>query len=175
MAAWFTVYCSRSVEHVTVAEIQSEINGWDFHTAAEMYGIDSDEVVDQALASLKLDRDDGTDGVRFRLTYGQPGFRPILIHIWSDPERIEEEREEAEERLARVHGDGKEVILSHLGRIVEVVALELGLGQLEDMGVVLAGMVSEYLARVGDGLILDPYNGWWAIENDCPVQLARAE
>jgi hypothetical protein len=171
MAAWFTVYCSRSVDNVTTADIRSEIDGWDFPTAAEAYGID-DETVERGLASLKLVPLDGAGGVRFRLTYGPPTRRPILIHVWADPERIAEERDEAEEELDRAHGAGEGRIRSHLERLVEVVAVELGWSQLEDMGVVFAGMVSEYFAVVGEGIIQDPYDVWWAMEDHCPMRLA---
>jgi hypothetical protein len=170
MPAWFTVYCSRSVADVTAAEILSGIHGRDYHTAAEAYGIDDDEAVDRAFASLKLDA--LAEPVRFRLTYGPPDRRPIVIHLCADSEVVAEEREEAEELLDQARGEGKDRIRSHLARVVEVVAVELGWSQLEDMGVVLAGMVSEYLAIVGGGLIRDPEDVWWAIENHLPIRLA---
>ena len=34
MAAGFTVYCSRSVDHVTTADILAVIDDWAFHTSA---------------------------------------------------------------------------------------------------------------------------------------------
>jgi hypothetical protein len=175
MAAWFTVYCSRSVDRVTVAELRAEIEGWDLPTAAEGYGIDDEDAVDRALASLMLEPLDGPAGVRFRLTYGSPKRRPILIHVWSDAELVAEERDEAEEVLEQARGEGEGRIRTHLERVVEVVAVELGWTQLEDMGVVFAGMVSEHLAIVGDGLIRDPYDVWWAVERDCPTRLAGPE
>ncbi len=171
MAAWFTVYCSRSVAQVTAAEIRSEIDRWDFATAAEAYGID-DEAVAPALDSLRLEPEDGAGGVRFRLTYGRPERRPILIHVHSDPEAIAEVRDEAKKLLDGACGQGVDRAREHLARMVEVVAVELGWTQLEDMGVVFAGMVSEYLASVGDGLIRDPYDVWWAMEDNAPVRIA---
>jgi len=172
MAAWFTVYCSRSVGRVTAADILAAMNGWDFHTAAEGYGINDDEEVDRALASLKLEPDSGRGGVRFRLTYGPPELRPILICAVTASEVLAEERGEAEELLDEASGMGVERVRAHLRRVVEVAAIELGWSQLEDMGVVFAGMVSEYLAGVGDGLIRDPHDVWWAVEDHVPVQLA---
>jgi hypothetical protein len=175
MAAWFTVYRSRSVDHVTAADIRSEIDRWDFPTAAEAYGIDDDEAVGRAVASLKLEPLDGPGPVRFRLSYGPPNRRPILIHVLPDPELVEEVREEAKELLDRARGEGEGRIRSHLSGVAEVVALELGWSQLRDMGVVLAGMVSEYFAIIGAGLIRDPYDVWWAVENHCPIRLAGPE
>jgi hypothetical protein len=175
MAAWFTVYCSRPVEHVTAAELLSQINRWDFHTAAEVYGIDDGEAVHRAIDSLKLEPDDGPGGVKFRLTYGRPERRPILVHVWSDQEVIEEERDEAEELLERACGQGVSQIRDRLAVMVSVVAVELGWSQLDDMGLVFAGMVSEYLATVGDGVIQDPHDAWWVMEQEVPVQIAGPE
>jgi len=175
MAAWFTVYCTRSVDHVTATDIRSEIDRWDFPTAAEAYGIDGEETVHQGLASLKLEPLDGSGQVRFQLRYGPPNRRPILLHVLSDPESVKEVREEAEELLERVGGEGEVRIRSHLDRMVAVVALELGWSQLEDMGVVFAGRVSEYHALIGEGLIRDPYDVWWAVENHCPIRIAGPE
>lgn len=174
MAACFTVYCSRSVDRVTTADILAAIESWDFRTSAEGYGIDDDEAVDRALASLKPESDAG-DGVRFRLTYGPPGSRPILIQFHSDADLIAEMRDEAEELLDQARGQGVERIRTHLGSIVEVVAIELGWSQMEDMGVVFAAMMSEYLAGVGSGLVRDPQNVWWAVEEHVPVRLAEPE
>src|SRR5262249_34474041 len=151
------VYCSRMVDHVTVAEILAAIDGWDWHTAAEAYGVDDDEAVDQALASLKLEAADGAGGLRFQLTYGPPGHRPILIQTHTDVEVLGEERDEAEELLDDANGDSVDRVRAHLDSVVAVVVVELGWSQLEDMGVVFAGMVAEYLSSVGGGLIRDPH------------------
>lgn len=172
MAAWFTVYCSRSVDQVTFAEILSEMKRGDFYTAAEVYGLVDEAAVDRALDSLKLESGDGTGGVRFRLTYGQPERRPILVYIFSDREVIAEDQDEGVELLDKASGLGVERIRIHLDRIVEVVHVELGWSQLEDIVVVFAGMVSEYLAIVGEGLIRDPYDVWWAMEDMAPVEIA---
>jgi hypothetical protein len=172
MAAWFTVYCSRSVAHVTATEILTEIDRWDFYTTAEGFGIDDDEAVKRALDSLKFETVDGLGAVRFRLTFGPPGRRPILIHAHSDPEVIAEEMDEADELLDQACGEGVDQIRAHLAHVVEVVMVELGWSQLENMGVVFAGMVSEHLAIAGAGLIRDPYDVWWAMKDHVPIQLA---
>lgn len=175
MAAWFTIYCSRSVDHLTAAEILSGIDGCDFRTTAEGYGIEDDEAVDRSLAHLTLEPVAATGGVRFGLTYGPSTRRPILIHVWTDPEVVEEELDESDELLDRLSGNSAGQIRSHLDRVVEIVAVELGWSQLEDMGVVFAGAISEYLASVGNGLIRDPYDVWWAVEDHVPIRIAKPE
>src|SRR5258708_877983 len=106
MAAWFTVYCSPSVGHVTASEILARGEGWDYHTVAEVYGIDDDETVNQALALLNFEPVGGPGTVRFRLSYGPPSRRPVLIHVFADPESVEEVRDEAEELLDAARGEG---------------------------------------------------------------------
>ena len=77
--------------------------------------------------------------------------------------------------LEKARGQGVDRIRNHLARMAAVVAVELGWSQLEDMGVVFAGMVSEYLAIAGDGLIRDPHDVWWAMEDNVPVEIAAPE
>jgi hypothetical protein len=43
------------------------------------------------------------------------------------------------------------------------------------MGIVLAGQVAEHLARVGDGLIEDQNDDWWAMEGRVPILLIGPE
>src|SRR5262245_29245053 len=63
------------------------------------------------------------EGVKFRLRYRPPKYRPVLIHLWTEPERVRAEREEALEQLEGAKGRGKERVRSRLGRVVEVAAL----------------------------------------------------
>jgi hypothetical protein len=172
MPAWFTIYCSRSVGNVSADDIRSGINGWDFHTAAVGYWIDGNDQIDCAVASRNVEPVAGAGGVRFRLTYGPQVRRPILIHFFADPEVIAEERDEALELLGDARGKGKRRIRNHLDEVIEVVMVELGLSQLEDMGIVFADVVSEYLASVGGGLLRDPDDVWWTAEKGIPVRLA---
>jgi hypothetical protein len=43
---------------------------------------------------------------------------------------------------------------------------------MDDMGVVLAGLVTEFVAGTADGLVVDPMDAWWAVEGGVPSQLA---
>ena len=173
MAAWLTVYCSRAVSHLTADDILAGIDNAqiDFHTIAEGFGIEDEKVVDQALARLRIEAVSEPEGVKFRLRYRPPTFRPILIHVWDEPGRVQTEREEGLEQLEEVKGKAVKRVRSHLDQVAEVVALELGWSQLEDMGIVLAGQVAEYLATIGDGLIRDQNEDWWAVEDHVPVLL----
>jgi hypothetical protein len=140
----------------------------DFYIIAEGFGIEDEREVDRALSGLRVEPVGEADGVKFRLRYRPPKFRPVDIHFWTDPDRVREEREEAVEQLGGTTGTGVKQVQKHLGRVVEVVALELGWSQLEEMAVVLAGQVAEYFAVVGNGLIRDQNDDWWTMKSGAP-------
>ena len=96
----------------------------------------------------------------------------MLIHVHTGKDVLTEEQDEAEEWLDAAGGEGVERIRVHLNSTTEMVAIELGWSQLKDMGVVFAGMVAEYMAGAGCGLIRDPHGVWWAVDDQIPVQLA---
>jgi hypothetical protein len=166
------VYCTRSVADVTADGILASIRNTDLWSVAEDFGIEDDEAVCSAVDALRVEPVTGQPDIRFRLSYRPPEYRPVLVHVWADPERVRTELEEAAERLEDAAGDGIGRIRMHLGRVVEVVAVELGWSQMSDMGVVLASQVAEFLAGVADGLVLDENDAWWAVEGGVPVQLA---
>jgi hypothetical protein len=53
--------------------------------------------------------------------------------------------------------------LRYLDACREVVGIELGFGQLEDMGLVIACELARYLAQKGDGIFVDDNNEWYAV------------
>jgi hypothetical protein len=172
MAAWFTVYCARSTAAVSADDILASINAADVWTVAEGFGIEDDDAVEAACNVLQIEPISDQPGLRFRLSYRPPEFRPVIVHVWDDAEQVQEELEEADELLEDASGAGLGRIRAHLGRVTEVVAVELGWSQMEDMGVVLANLVAEFLAGAADGLMVDPMDAWWAVEGGVPVQLA---
>jgi hypothetical protein len=171
MAAWLSVYCTRSVRKVTAAQLRKAIDDADIHTIAEGFGIDDDDVVDRALAHFRIERVTRQVGVKFRLRYRHVRYRPVHIHLWVKAARVKTEREEALEQFEGIRGRGVGAVRRHLSRVVEVVAVELGWDQLEDMGVVLGGQVAEFYAFVGAGLIRDQNDDWWTVKNRMPALL----
>ena len=169
MAAWFTVYCTRSLAAVRADDILASINAADVWTVAEGFGIEDDDAIEAACNALQIEPISDQPGLRFRLSYRPPEFRPVIVHVWDE---VQEELEEADELLEDASGAGLGRIRSHLGRVTEVVAVELGWSQMDDMGVVLASLVAEFLAGVADGLVVDPMDAWWAVDDGVPSQLA---
>ena len=86
--------------------------------------------------------------------------------------RVQQELTEAREgSLAGRQSRGAAQIRAALPAVVEVAAVELGLGQLEDMGLVIVGQVAEFLAGGGAGLIRDTGDEWWAVRRGVPQLL----
>lgn len=175
MATWFTIYCTRSVYHVTASDFVSALSAVDFYTVAEGFDIDDEEVIGKALSQLDvkptLDRD-----IRFEVCYRLSKLRPLRVHMWTLRDRVQQELAEArEEYLTGRTGPGVSQVCSKLSEVIEIAAVELGISQLEDMGLVIASQIAEYLARVGAGIIRDPGNEWWAIQRSVPkLLLGRA-
>jgi hypothetical protein len=105
------------------------------------------------------------------LRYGPPDARPILVHVWAEPEDIADETRDHSAGLDRIAGVGADRIRARLAAVAEVVALELGWGQTEDMGSVFASLVAEMIAAAGDGVVRDHLDQWWGLEGRVLVRL----
>ena len=167
MAWWLTVYCREPVSTLAPLQLLAGIRdedrsapaGVDYWTLAEHFGIEDETVVDAALDRLRVSAD-GDRGLGCEVRY-QPedDVRPIVVHCWTEPERVAEELEEAEEGRAPPPG-----ALPRLRATKEIVAIELGFSQLEDMGIVLAYEIARWLAQKGDGLVVDDDDCWMMVE-----------
>ena len=173
MAAWLTVYCTKSVDHVTANDLLALLHNLeDPYILAEGYGIEDEETaVDRAMKHLRIEPVSKEPGVKFSIRYKPRNARPVLFHLWAQPKRVQTERDEALEQFDDTKGRTVARIRKHLANCVEVVALELGWAQLEDMGIVLAGQIAEFLAVEGNGLIRDQNENWWSMKNGAPVLL----
>ena len=171
MASWFTVYCTRSVQHVTTAELTAALGPArvDFYTLAEGFGIDDESGVERAIAALNVEPAEGTLGERFRIRYRPAKYRGLMVYLWATPERVRTELSEAhEQHLDGRRGQGVSQIRAALSGVTEVVGIELGLNQLADMGLVIAGQVAEHLCSVSAGLIRDTNDEWWTVRRGVP-------
>lgn len=174
MAAWFTVYCTRSVRQVKPEDLVAHLRGpkIDWYTLAETFGIEDDAAVERAADALRVELAAGALGEWFEVRYRPARFRPLIVYLWSEAVRVEQELAEArEEYLDGRTGRGAGQVRTALSGVTEVAAVELGGGHLGDMGLVIAGQVAEYLAGVGAGLIRDTGDEWWAIRRGIPKLL----
>ena len=157
MPAWLTIYCRRPVT-ITRSELLYELRGADFDTLAEVHEID-ESLVEPAVDALRLEdtSHDALDGASF--AYRAPDFRPIQIHEWTSPERVAEEIEET-----RDADDVPEEVDAALDEVVAVIALELGFGMYEDMGIVFAWEIARLLAHAARGFVRDDDHRWSLVD-----------
>jgi hypothetical protein len=159
MAAWLTVYCKRSLAHVTAAAIAGALADADLHTRAEGYDL-PEEQADAALANLRVEAMDSSDGRFCKVSYRPGQSRPLFVYRWAAKDGVDEELAEALEDLS----PDAELIRPVLAQTVEVAAVELGWNQVEDMGLVLGVEIARYLAEQGEGLLKDQEDDWWLLD-----------
>jgi hypothetical protein len=174
MSAWFTVYSPQSLQHLTPTDVTTYLGGpkVDWYILAEMFGIEDEAVVDQAVSALRVAPATGKLGEWFAIHYRPKKGRPLEVYRWADSKRVHAELAETEQNhLAGCRGRGVVAIRRALSEVVEVVAVELGLVHLEDMGLIIAGQVAEYFADVSGGIICDTNDEWWTVRRGVPKQL----
>lgn len=165
MAWWLTVYCRSSVASLDAQQLADGLRnrdpkapaGVDYAELAEEYEIAEDDM-NEALAQLSV-LAVSNKPLDVEIRYGAKA-RPIVVHLWSDPARVAEELDETHD--GREPPDGA---LPYLEACREIVGIELGFSQLDDMGLVLACELARYLAQKGDGIFVDDNNEWYAVED----------
>lgn len=173
MAWWLTVYCTRSVASIEPALLLSGIRdgdpeapaGIDYTTTAEDYEVD-DALVGPALKHLAVEPDSDRPLDLCVRYHADPERRPIVLHRWAEPARVAEELRECAENRSPPAAAGPV-----LERCCEVVGIELGFSQLEDMGVVLAYELARYLAQKGAGVVVDDEGRWFTVDRGAWVDL----
>eukprot|EP01137_Pigoraptor_chileana_P006130 Opistho-2@50128 len=171
MAAWFTVYCTRPVGSVTAGDLAAALGpgAVDFDALAEGFGMEDEAAVRRAVAALAVEPAAGDLGEWFQVRYRPARYRPLVVYRWDDGDRVREELDEAEaEYLTGRRGRGVGRVRAALGQVAEVAAVELGLAQLSDMGLVIAGQIAEFLAGVGAGPVRDTNDEWWEVRRGVP-------
>jgi hypothetical protein len=135
----------------------SALAGVDYQTLAEDYRVDA-SLVAESLAELVVNPLREKAG--YEVTYDRER-RPFFIRWWRDPSRVAEELEEIVERADRHPSKAIESVRASR----EVVGIELGASQLEDMGIVIAYEVARYIAQKCNGVILTNDGRWLCVEH----------
>lgn len=144
MAAWITIYLRRSPGRLTTGQIQSGIAPADWRILGEGFGIEEDDV-DRFMDGLVWNDEP--------LSFGQAEHRPVQIHTWADPARVEEELSELE--------DVPDAASERLAGTTAIVALELGISQLRTMHEAVGFEIAYWLAEAFQGLIRSPDDNWY--------------
>ena len=141
MAAWITIYVKSGKPVPGAATIHAELMS-DWSTLGESIGLEDVEV-DTFMAALVWSNEPSR--------VGQPNKRPLQVHVWTDPALVHIELDELSNVLASVHLDG----------ITTVVALELGISQLDTMLEVVGFEIAYWLAEHHDGVIKADNGAWF--------------
>ncbi len=144
MPAWITTYLHRLPKDLDLDAIREGIAPADWSTLGEDFDIEAPSV-DRFMKELQWSQEP--------LQLSQPEGRPVRIHVWTEPDRVEEELSELAPQQGRVR--------DHLTDTCAVVALELGFSQLSTMHEVVAFEIAYWLAERYRGVILAPDDQWY--------------
>ncbi len=152
MPAWITVYTPTAPDQTVQNKVWQYLSACDWWTIAEDFDIFEQDVIDAASNQLAI----APNPKGFEIRYQSPEKRQLLAHIWTTPERVEEELEEV---AAPRH------LQPQLRQTKAVIAIELGWSQLDDMGIVIAFQAARALAEICNGIIKDENDEWMHIKN----------
>jgi hypothetical protein len=165
MAYWITVYCRVMVAPATPQQLldgiqggdQSALAGVDYATLAEDYGLAE---ADAARAQSALNVEALESNCNYQVTYGA-AEQPLIVRLWRDPTRLEQEIAEITERAGKHPVEAVQWVRSSTA----VVAIELTMSQIRDMGIVIAYEIARYVAQRFEGLILTDDERWLRVMN----------
>ncbi len=158
MAWWITIYCKRECEDLTPVTLLHALRGGHYEALADEYGVPEGDVA-PALRDLAVSPD-------LEVHFGWA--RPLLVHVWDEPDRVREELDEAREVR-----DVPASVDAFVSACCSVVAIELGFSMLENMGVVIAYEVARYVAQKYDGVIVDDDDRWQRVVDGELVPIAE--
>jgi len=139
VAAWITIYSKSKKPVPSLAAIGEALDSdwWTLGEGIELEG----EAVNAFMTSLVWSDEQ----------VGEPGKRPMQLHVWSEPARVRSELEELSKVPASVALDG----------VTTVIALEFGISQLDTMLEVVGFEIAYWLAEHHDGLIKADNGAWF--------------
>lgn len=160
-----TIYCQQPVAPIDAAAVLKCLQDADLWLLAEAYEIDED-LVEPALAHLKLDVGESNGSYSFEIIYREPDLRQIQVELWSEPQEVAEVLQEANESLEEKPEEVAAAIKQHLEQTREIVFIELGYLQLENMGIVLGNEVARWFAMHCRGIVEDGDGQWFTVDED---------
>jgi hypothetical protein len=173
MAAYLTLYCARPVSHVNSKDVLTGMDYTRLAAEAADWDFTDREQIDSALANLRV----STSKALWKAFH--VGFRPdqrsgVPVLLIAEPARVAECLEGALSSLAGAPGPKAEQVRERLRRTVECVSIRLGWDEI-DMGYAIGWLAAGFFARLGDAVILDPYDNWVTFAADSLVVLYRPD
>ncbi len=165
MPARVTVYCRRSVAHLTPRAMRAELDSADLMTLAE--ALDLPEGEEAAVKAIRPHlRVEGEGGpFDYAEVHWRPSGRPIQIERVTAPNRVRGDVDEVLEELSGLEATGARRVCEHLRGVREVVYFEMGIGDSLHLGATLTEVLAFFVADAGDGLC-DFYRRDWASPAD---------
>jgi hypothetical protein len=168
----FVVYCTNSLNRIDSSVAMTWLRRADFYILAEAFGIEDDDAVKAVVASIRVGTSQQDSSPGFEVNFGDA--RRVIVRLISQGEELQTELTEAREVLTRYAPDRTEPILAHFENVVDLAEIECSWRQLQTFGGVIAGQVAECLAEHGNGLIRDPSEAWWRMENGAPKPILKS-
>ncbi len=172
MAIRYTVYCQRSVAGVTPEQLLAGVCEADLFTIAENNDV-PDDVIEDALAQLRIENVDPQGFRWYRLCYRPAGLRQIDVERWQTADEVLAVVEEELEELEAEGHPALDRLRAILGQAVDVVGASFGSSAGESMAPVLASEVTRWLAEGFGGVIRAADDSWWELGHHREYQPLR--
>jgi hypothetical protein len=163
---------------LTADQVRRALDDSDLYTLGEVFDFE-EEAIDAALSELEVKPGRNSGNASVLELHCNAGGRPVCVWAY-EPEKVQEQVREALEGIPSKSKDpGAERVRQHLSQTRSVIAVELGLAQIDTVAEVLATALGYWFAEQGDGLI-DFYGNEWQTPDDrttvwAPVDGASGE
>ena len=158
MGAHYTVYCKKSVAHVTPQELLKGVTSADLPALARKEGVPEDQVA-AVLDVLRAENMKPPGFVVYRLFYRPGGLRQVDVECWESKEDVQAVLDEELEELAAEGHPHFKLIRAHLKQCVDVIDASAGAAD-EGMARVLAREAARWLAGHFDGIVRTSDQKW---------------
>src|SRR5262245_11431071 len=125
MGIHYTVYCKKSVAHVTASELLKGVSLADLPALAKQEGVPDEEIA-AAMDVLHAENLKPPGFVFYRLCYRKSGLRQVDIECWEDKADVQAVLDEELEELAAERHPHYKPIRGHLKQCVDVIDTSIG-------------------------------------------------
>jgi hypothetical protein len=158
MGAHYTVYCKKSVAHVTPQELLKGVTSADLPALAKQEGVPEGQVA-AALDALRIENMKPPGFVVYRLFYRPGGLRQVDVECWESKDDVQAVLDEELKELAAEGHPHIKLIRAHLKQCVDVIDASTG-APAEAMARVLAREAARWLAGRFDGVVRTADEKW---------------
>lgn len=154
MAYWIMIFNQMSIEVVDEDKLLAAITESNYHTLCAQYKLDP-ALIETALMNLSVICAGGCMSPFFVVKYQPEGKRSLVVYRWAAESATG--RTLLTQAKAELQNDSGEELLSQTQQII---GIELGVGQLQDMGLLFAYELARWAAFEGGGMMRG-IDGMW--------------